>query len=602
MSLADGMRRTGDIKGAVACYLEVLELLVTSFEESKGDENEDEELEKARMAARQEFLAQMHHFCEETTSPALNETYAPHRIHPQTVDDIRALCSSVLRTRSSIFGLLHPDAIASRRLLVSLLYATGRWSDAIELAEAYLTSLSGTSEEKVPGRAETKYLLGTMLRYYDESEKEEALEFIQEVYQSRTKLFGRAHEKTIYSVLDVVDLLETLGRLEEAMELQESHSKLAEEVWSEMDPQALLFNSNYAILLAKEGREDEANEILRSVTDHLAKLGNKNRRPILGAMVNRARVLVELEEADDAEKAFEVSMGLQVSALGEAHPDTLRTYEDFAYLLQSLDELPRALALREQVSMIRKQTIGQRHPLTLQAMFEQASCLGALDRFAEARVLLEEVAEGYGVMLGRETGRFIETLQALGTVLVQLGEPLRAKVIHEQVLDIVTKKHGPKDERTIAATVALAGVIWSCGRETEGLAMEVKAMELQREVLGPKHPTTLQTMHNHAVSLQSIGRYSVSLALLRDVHAWRKEVLGEAHAHTVASLYSLAVSLEGLGQNAEALKTVEEVVNLGEKSYSLEEMSEDELTEYQDALDAMRKEFHLFEEKIGSMK
>ncbi|KAG8806035.1 hypothetical protein FRC18_006327 [Serendipita sp. 400] len=109
-------------------------------------------------------------------------------------------------------------------------------------------------------------------------------------------------------------------------------------------------------------------------------------------------------------------------------------------------------------------------------------------------------------------------------------------------------------------------------------------------------------MHNHAVSLQSIGRYSVSLALLRDVHAWRKEVLGEAHAHTVASLYSLAVSLEGLGQNAEALKTVEEVVSLGEKSYSLEEMSEDELTEYQDALDAMRKEFHLFEEKIGSMK
>lgn len=600
ISLADGMRRSGDVKGAISSYMEVLELLVAGFMEKKA-ENEEQKLEteKVDTTTEREILSQMHQFCDEIVGPLLNEVYTPHKVHPQTIDEIRALCASVLQARSTILGLLHDDSIASRRSLVGLLYATGQWTDAIQLGRAYLGSID--SEPSLSGRPETKKLLATMLSFYDQPQKEEALRLLQEVLQSQSLNSGPVQTRMVDNTLLIVDLLEQLDRREEALPIIDAWIADAEAALGSTHRLVLLCKLRRGLLLVKLGR-DEVRSILDDAKEQLREEGTTSNRPALLAKLARARLLVALEEVDEAEAAFEDLVELVSQTLPEGHPDALKVHEEHASFLQSLGEVEQALGVREQISTCLRNSLGQKHPLMLRALFEQASCLGALGRFTDARSLLEDVADGYGQVLGRKNGRFIEVLQALSLVLVQLGELIRARKVQEQVVDVLTGKHGLNDERTIAATLTLASVIWSSGMETEALAMETRAMNLQREVLGEKHPTTLQTMHNHAVTLQSIGRYSNSLVLLQEVYAARKEVLGEGHAHTLATHFSLAISQEGLGRNKEAVETVQAVVALAEKSLELGEVTEEEIEEYRVALTEMRKEVELFEKKFGSLQ
>ncbi|CAG8569604.1 9013_t:CDS:2 [Acaulospora colombiana] len=564
ISLAEGMRRVGDLNGAVASYLEALELLIdsqdnrTEVAEDVSDSDTAREGDDLDVVA---LMAKMDDFCREIAAPVLHEIYVPHHLAPQTLNDIRQLASAIYHNRRDIFGKADPETLESLRLLMMMLFVIGRWTDAIDHGREYLRLTSMITEHTdVHERMEVKRVLGLMLRELDATEQKEAQMHLDEVYRFRKDELGRTHEKTIRSLFDLSTVNESLDNLEDMVAMFEVVVDECIGELGEGHPRTLLCLSHLILLFDKVGREDDASDMQATLSQRLEEAREKRHGDLFLAMANQALFLVELEELDEAEAVYQRLTNLYSTSLSESHPDRIRIMEQYAQFMQSIGEVPSATEVRGRVVETLKKTLGPQHPQTLRSTFDLASCLGASSQFPQARTLLEEVVTGYQEMLGAECGKVVEALQATGVILVQLGELVQAREVHEQIVEKLTAKYGESDEKTIAAFVSLAGVIWSSGMETEGLAMEVKAIELQKSVLGPKHPTTLQTIHNHAVTLQSIGRYSTSLALLKEVHAARKDVLGDAHTHTIASLYSIAVSLEGLGQNEEAVKTVEVVV------------------------------------------
>jgi tetratricopeptide (TPR) repeat protein len=606
ISLAEGMRRIGDLNGAVASYLEALELLIdsqdnrTEVAEDVSDSDTAREGDDLDVVA---LMAKMDDFCREIAAPVLHEIYVPHHLTPQTLNDIRQLSSAIYHNRRDIFGKGHPETLASLRLLMMMLFVIGHWKDAIDHGREYLRLCSMISDyTDVNERMDVKRVLGLMLRELDATEQKEAHMHLDEVYRFRKDELGPTHEKTIRSLFDLSAVNEFLDNLEEMVCLFEVVTDECIAELGEGHPRTLLCLSYFILLLDKVGREDDASDMQSILNQRLEEAREKRHGDLFLAMANQAQFLVELEELDEAESVYQRLTDLYSTSLSESHPDRIRIMEQYAQFMQSIGEVPSATEVRGRVVETLKKTLGPQHPQTLKSTFDLASCLGASSQFQQAKVLLEEVVAGYQEMLGEECGKVIEALQAIGAVLVQLGELVQAREVNEQIVEKLTIRYGESDEKTIAALVSLAHVIWSSGMETEGLAMEVKAIELQKSVLGPKHPMTLQTSHNHGVTLQSIGRYSTSLALLREVHAGRKDVLGDAHTHTIATLYSIAVSLEGLGHNEEAVKTVEEVVELATRSCENGDLEEAELEEYKDSLMEMRKELDLFEKKFGSFK
>lgn len=600
LSLAADLRKTKDIKGAVGCYAEVMDLLGIHIEENhpnKGEENQKNA--EGEIAA---ILDDIQQFCDEVCAPVTNLAYVPHQLQPQILEEIRKLTSSIVQARKVVLGEDNADTVNSELLLMVLSYAVGRWSEVIEIGRKLL-SQSTVEGNGLVGLQDIrcKYFLAQVLRELDPPEKREACILFESILSAQKALYGAADEKTVRAAIDLATVQESLNRAADALVLLETTAESLTKELGEAAPKTLLCLSAHATLLAKIKSTDAAKNALEKVDDGLDEVTSRKNIIVIDTMANQARTLVCLEDVEEAEAAFEELMPLQMSALGIRHPSTLATKEDHTRLLQLLGDFPGALAAVEEVASNRSRDLGRYHPLTLRALFESASCLGACGRFPEAKTLLEDVAEGYAISLGRTSGKYIETLQGLGTVLVQMGHLISARKVHEQVLSILTEKHGSKDEQTINALVKLAGVIWSSGMESEGLAMEVKALELQRTVLGPKHPATLQTMHNHAVTLQSIGRYGTSLTISKEVYESRKEVLGETNTHTIASLYTVAVSLEGLGEIKEAVKTAEQVVELAERSLVAGEMEEPDVEEYRDSLVGMKKEVELFEKKFGAL-
>ena len=608
LSLAADLRKSKDMKGAVGCYAEVMDLLGVRIEElqnePEGGRHPQDGGEKHQNKQQEitKILDEVYQFCEESSSPVVSLVYVPHQLQPQIIEEIRKLTSSVYVARKSLLGEHHGATMIIKHLLMALSYSVGRWSEAIDIGRELVSQ--STAEPNSLNASQVlrcKYFLAQVLRELDEAEREEACTLFEGVLLAQKELLGVTDEQTLRVAIDLATVQQSLGRNTDAVALLETTVNELTAALGETAPKTLLCLSAHAAALAKAELTEDARKAVQKLEDGLDEVTSRKNITIIDAMANHVRALVRLEDVEEAEAAFDELMPLQMSALGVRHPSTLATREDHSRLLQSLGDLPGALTVIEDVASNRSRDLGRYHPLTLRALFESASCLGACGRFPEAKTLLEDVAEGYAVSLGRASGKYIETLQGLGVVLVQMGHLVSARKVHEQVLAILTAKYGDRGEQAINALVKLAGVIWSSGMETEGLAMEVKALELQRSVLGPKHPTTLQTMHNHAVTLQSIGRYSTSLTLIKEVYESRKEVLGETNTHTVASLYTVAVSLEGLGEIKEAVKTAEEVVALAERGLAAGEMEEADAEEYRDSLVGMKKEVELFEKKFGGL-
>ncbi|MGH3856217.1 MAG: FxSxx-COOH system tetratricopeptide repeat protein [Pseudonocardiaceae bacterium] len=273
----------------------------------------------------------------------------------------------------------------------------------------------------------------------------------------------------------------------------------------------------------------------------------------VGSLLHRAGsyVLARGEPAS-ARPLFERALRLRRSVLGEDHPDTLTSANNFALNLYELGQYEQARQLNDDTSTRRRRVLGDDHPHTLDSANDLALNLHALGQHEQARLLNDDTLTRYRRVLGADHPH---TLGSAGN----LSRNLRALDHHEQARqldeDILTRKRrvlGEDHSSTLASGSNLACDLHALGQYEQGRQLQQDTLTRMRRVLGDDHPYTLTSANNLALDLHALGQYEQARQLQQDTLTRRRRVLGDDHPHTLASASHLAADLRALGRDDEA--------------------------------------------------
>jgi tetratricopeptide (TPR) repeat protein len=268
--------------------------------------------------------------------------------------------------------------------------------------------------------------------------------------------------------------------------------------------------------------------------------------------------------------------------LGEEHPQTLKTWKNWAYSLQQLGRYTESEAEKRALLKVRRRVLGKEHPETLKTWNNWAQSLRSLGRYSEAEAQARTLLEVRRRVLGEEHPDTLTTWGNWAKTLGKLGQHSESETQKRALLEVRRRVLGEEHPNTLTTWSNLAGSLRSLGRYNEAEAQartllevrrrvlgeehpdtlsgrhsEVEAehralLEVQRRVLGERHPGTLNTWGIWALSLGKLGSHSEAEAEQRTVLELRRRVLGEEHPRTLSIWGGWALSLGKLGRHSEA--------------------------------------------------
>ena len=128
---------------------------------------------------------------------------------------------------------------------------------------------------------------------------------------------------------------------------------------------------------------------------------------------------------DRARQLNEDTLARRRRTLGEEHPETIRSANNLAVNLTSLDELERACTLLEDALSRRRQILGEDHPDTLSTAHNLAKVLARTGDIDQARRLDEDTLARRRHTLGDDHQDTLTTAHQLAGLLAKLTEPTR---------------------------------------------------------------------------------------------------------------------------------------------------------------------------------
>ena len=234
----------------------------------------------------------------------------------------------------------------------------------------------------------------------------------------------------------------------------------------------------------------------------------------------------------EAEQEYRSLAADQRNALGNNHPDTLRTRYALSQILASRSEYKRALQEFGNVLATQNRVLGPEHPNTLDTRYEIARTLSMQDSYQEAERDYRELLTIMTRVLGPEHPNTLATRYEIARMLAMQDCYQEAERDYRELLTIMTRVLGPEHPYTLATRHEIARMLTKqdCYQEAERDYREL--LTIMTRVLGPEHPNTLTTRHMQALVLAQLGRTTEAAAELRAVLAARTQVLGAKHPDT----------------------------------------------------------------------
>lgn len=265
--------------------------------------------------------------------------------------------------------------------------------------------------------------------------------------------------------------------------------------------------------------------------------------------------------ADDRLNAGDVKAALPLyqraaqlfrAELGERHPITLSTNNNYATALERAGRVAEAARLYERIFRIRQADLGHRNRDTINSAINYGYILATLGRAEEAAPIYAEAADNARVVLGDDHPLTLGALNNYAAALVELGRPEKALPIYRQTLVSYEATLGERDPRTLAALGNVGGTLLALRRYEEAAPVLDRTQRLTRQTRGPAHPETLTSLSNYAFALVQLGRFEEGASLHEEVWRKRRRVLGERHPDTLRSQNNVAYIQSKLGRNSQA--------------------------------------------------
>jgi len=131
----------------------------------------------------------------------------------------------------------------------------------------------------------------------------------------------------------------------------------------------------YGLCLISDGRWREAEELFVQVTKTREIVLGKEHPDTLKSMNNLAILLNNQSKCDATESLFRETLQLAEKVLGKEHPDTLKSMNNLAILLKSQGNYNAAEPIYRETLQLAEKVLGKEHPDTLRIMNNLASLL-----------------------------------------------------------------------------------------------------------------------------------------------------------------------------------------------------------------------------------
>lgn len=260
---------------------------------------------------------------------------------------------------------------------------------------------------------------------------------------------------------------------------------------------------------------------------------------------------------------FAEALRLSREALGEQHPDTITSINNYAFALRSVGRAAEAEPLFAEALSKSREVLGDRHPDTLTSLNNYAAILETLGRAAEAEPLHAEALLLRREVLGERNADTLQSMNNYAVVLVALGRASEAEPIYRETLRLRSETLGDRHPDTLQSMNNYASVLQSLGRATQAERFYADVLRLRRNLLGEQHPDTLSSLNSYALILRALGRDDEAKPLLEETLRIRRQVLSSEHPDTIISLGNYASVLKALGRLAEAEPLSAEALHLG---------------------------------------
>jgi serine/threonine protein kinase len=323
--------------------------------------------------------------------------------------------------------------------------------------------------------------------------------------------------------------------------------------------------SELALCYDDVGRLDEALKMQEQVLAVRRKVSGPEHPGTLNSMNNLASSYEMAGRREEALKLREEVLALDRKVLGPENPETLNSMNNLATSYDMAGRREEALKLREEVLALRREVNGPEHPDTFRAMGNLSVSYDEAGRHHESLKLREEALTLARKVLGPEHPDTLSTMNNLAISYQMAGRQDEALKLCVEVLSLRRKVNGPEHPDTFRAMRNLANSYDASGRKDESMKLRDEVLTLARKVLGPEHPDTLSSMNELAASYAEFGRSDEALKLQEEELALSRKVLGPEHPSTIQSLNLIAWFLAtsetaGIRNGTNAVQFAEEAV------------------------------------------
>ena len=309
------------------------------------------------------------------------------------------------------------------------------------------------------------------------------------------------------------------------------------------------------------GLFSRAHVLMERVLQDLRKTLGPESPKTLEAMSEMGWILYREGRDADAERLIRTTIDAQSRVQRPEHPSTLESRDRLARILLRRAHYAEVEKLELELIAISSRTQGAENPKTLQYMESLAVALAHQSRFAEAETEYRQILETQRRNLGSDHPDTLTTMHNLAGMFLDQGNDEEAEKLYRETLKIEQRVLGPEHPDTANAMTTLANTIrFDNHRRAEAEGLYRKALAIELRAVGPDHPYTTGAQEGLANVLSEENRFPEAEALLRQILIVRQRFLGPEHTDTLLSQYNLASVLKHEERYDEAEKMIRDTL------------------------------------------
>ncbi|MFF3878547.1 tetratricopeptide repeat protein [Streptomyces sp. NPDC001978] len=469
--------------------------------------------------------------------------------HPRAAALIAAAvdCRRVGLTRPlprTLLETLHEEYLIRRvgnRLAIESMEEAWRWATYPRAATATLLRLSDGAN----GEAEV-----------------EVFDYLVDVIQRDDRHINNVPEQTLAIALTVSDALETsqiaalaygYGRYDLAARgfsqaFQTNVAALGAE-----HPSTLIDRSNRAVMLGQLGQLDEAEAENRAVLEIRSRTLGLEHPDTLTSRINLGSLLRERANYLESEAELRTALANCMSVLGPDHPSTLAARNHLANTLNQKGHPEEALAEARAVLERRIRVLGADHYETVLSHHNLGWILNSLGQYEEAERETRLALDGLFRARGPEHDSTITSQTLLAKILGNLDRYEEAEALIRRAVAAQASALGTEHRDVLDTRSDLGILLRKSGQCAQAEAEHAAVLEIRTRTLGPEAPRTLMSRNNRAVALACMGRYQEAVTEHRLVLEARTRLFGADTPETLQSHANLVDPLDEQGLQEEAL-------------------------------------------------